>query len=145
MFMLSDANLAMYGVSPTSLATALMSDPMVIISAPPPPFARCRRIPAAKLPDHADCCRQVNSYAIFIAGEAAAESLKQEMPVGHARAHARSRFALCAASNRDAPARAAAAQTWCWTRKTCRGSSRISSPIRCSKNEEDCCPLLLRP
>lgn len=53
-FMLSDANLAMYGVSPKSLATALMSDPMV------------------------------NSYAIFIAGEAAAESLKQEMPVGHA-------------------------------------------------------------
>ena len=54
-FMLSDANLAMYGVSPKSLATALMSDPMV------------------------------NSYAIFIAGEAAAEALKQEMPVGHAR------------------------------------------------------------
>ena len=54
--MLSDANLAMYGVSPKSLATALMSDPMV------------------------------NSYAIFIAGEAAAEALKQEMPVGHARA-----------------------------------------------------------
>ena len=53
--MLSDANLAMYGVSPKSLATALMSDPMV------------------------------NSYAIFIAGEAAAEALKQEMPVGHAR------------------------------------------------------------
>jgi hypothetical protein len=56
-FMLSDANLAMYGVSPKSLATALMSDPMV------------------------------NSYAIFIAGEAAAESLKQEMPVGHARTY----------------------------------------------------------
>ena len=47
----------MYGVSPKSLATALMSDPMV------------------------------NSYAIFIAGEAAAESLKQEMPVGHARTY----------------------------------------------------------
>jgi hypothetical protein len=30
---------------------------------------------------------QVNAYAIFIAGEAAAESLKQEMPVGHARAY----------------------------------------------------------
>ena len=54
--MLSDANLAMYGVSPKALATALMSDPMV------------------------------NSYAIFIAGEAAAEALKREMPVGHARA-----------------------------------------------------------
>jgi hypothetical protein len=53
--MLSDANLAMYGISPKSLATALMSDPMV------------------------------NSYAIFIAGEAAAEALKREMPVGHAR------------------------------------------------------------
>ena len=49
MFMLSDANLAMYGVSPTSLATALMSDPMVIISAPPPPSARCRR---TNQPDH---------------------------------------------------------------------------------------------
>ena len=48
MFLLSDANLAMYGVSPTALAEALMSDP------------------------------KVNSYAFFIAGEAAAETLKRE-------------------------------------------------------------------
>ena len=142
MFMLSDANLAMYGVSPTSLATALMSDPMVILSAPTAPLSPAAdAFPQRISLNTSDCCRQVNSYAIFIAGEAAAESLKQEMPVGHARAHARSRFALCAASNRDAPARATAAQTWCWTRKTCRGSSRISSPIRCSKNEIECCPL----
>ena len=142
MFMLSDANLAMYGVSPTSLATALMSDPMVILSPPTAPLSPAAdAFPQRISLNTSDCCRQVNSYAIFIAGEAAAESLKQEMPVGHARAHARSRFALCAASNRDAPARAAAAQTWCWTRKTCRGSSRISSPIRCSKNEGECCRL----
>ena len=99
MFMLSDANLAMYGVSPTSLATALMSDPMVILSAPTAPLSPAAdAFPQRISLNTSDCCRQVNSYAIFIAGEAAAESLKQEMPVGHARAHARSRFALCAAS-----------------------------------------------
>ena len=53
-FLCSDANLAMYGVSPKSLAEALLGD------------------------------TRVNSYAIFIAGEAAAESLKRDMPIGHA-------------------------------------------------------------
>ena len=53
-FLLSDANLAQYGVSPKSLADALLAD------------------------------RKVNSYAIFIAGEAEAEAIKRAMPVGHA-------------------------------------------------------------
>jgi hypothetical protein len=46
-FLLSDANLAQYGVSPKSLADALMAD------------------------------SKVNSYAIFIAGEAEAEAIKR--------------------------------------------------------------------
>jgi hypothetical protein len=54
MFLLSDANLVAYGVNPSVLAGALLSDP------------------------------GVNSYAFFIAGEATAEQLKQKMPVGRA-------------------------------------------------------------
>ena len=53
-FLLSDANLAQYGVSATTLAAALLSD------------------------------ERVNSYAIFIASEAEAETLRRAMPVGHA-------------------------------------------------------------
>jgi hypothetical protein len=52
-YLLSDANLASYGVSPKTLAKCLMAD------------------------------EKVNAYAIFIAGEATAEQVKLAMPVGH--------------------------------------------------------------
>jgi hypothetical protein len=53
-FLLSDANLSAYGVTPKTLAKAMLVD------------------------------SKVNSYAIFIAAELAAEQMKKAMPVGHA-------------------------------------------------------------
>jgi hypothetical protein len=55
-FLLSDANLSAYGVTPKTLAKAMLVD------------------------------SKVNSYAIFIAAELAAEQMKKGMPVGHAHA-----------------------------------------------------------
>jgi hypothetical protein len=52
-FLLSDANLAAYGITSKSLATILLSD------------------------------KRVNSYAIFIGGEEDAGWLLKHMPIGH--------------------------------------------------------------
>ena len=53
-FLVSDANLRGYGISPQDLATALTSD------------------------------RRINAHAIFIAEPDAAQEMKLSMPVGHA-------------------------------------------------------------
>ena len=53
-FLLSDANLSQYGITAQSMAAALLGNPAV------------------------------NSYAIFIAGEAEAEAIRRAMPAGHA-------------------------------------------------------------
>ena len=87
-FLLSDANLSQYGVTSNTMRQALMSEAKVRGTTPIAMYATDGTTMPIRLSGHDDAMRslpplrQVNPYAIFIAGELEAELIRRELPTG---------------------------------------------------------------